>query len=420
MNKIVWLFLLAVLGFFAITNSAWSYPIADTLRYPLDSYVVGANHFGAYGLVRKNKWHLGEDVAATAGNNVFVAGDGIVRRAQIQNGYGGMYIIEHNINGEILCALYVHMNLATFTKNAGQEVVKGECLGQVGNSSQNGGWPEHFHFGIRKGAYPADPNAYVYGDWIFSGYTAEESVLNGWYNPSDFISQHNQPSIGRCQNNTICQPILDCYNSNGGLQTFGNPVSITFDGLSQPATVWPYWSCYFQVFNGGDLGECAIVYDYRASPNQAFAVQNKLWHYYQAHSGPFMLLDGNYLGGPVDREVYATNNHNGHQMSVQRMAHGYLVYDPVTAFTDAVTDSSSFTIADVGGPDFNMAIIPGPTSQLVLTATALSCSTVQLAFNDVGASEYWVYQNGQYRLALSGTSVQVATAIDSLFQRAIL
>ena len=214
------------------------------------------------------------------------------------------------------------------------------------------------------------------------------------------VSNHNQPSVGHCQDNTICQPILDCYNTNGGLQTFGNPMAITFDGLSQPATVWPYWSCYLQVFNGGDLGECAIVYDYRASPAQAFVLQNKLWYYYQAHSGPFMLLDGNYLGGPVGPEVYATNNHNGHQMSVQRMAHGYLVYDPVTAFTDAVTDSSSFTIADVGGPDFTMAIIPGSTSQLVLTATALSCSTVQLAFNDVGASEYWVYQNGQYRLAI--------------------
>lgn len=32
-----------------------------------------------------------------------------------------------------------------------------------------------------KGAYPDNPNAYVCGDWIFSGYTACTSVKDDWY-----------------------------------------------------------------------------------------------------------------------------------------------------------------------------------------------------------------------------------------------
>jgi hypothetical protein len=187
---------LTVLVLFGIGSKVvWPYQIADTLRYPLDSYVVGANYFGRYDLVRANSWHLGDDVAATAGTNVFAIGNGIVRRAQVQNGYGGTYIIEHDIGGEKVCALYTHLNFATFTKAVGQEVIKGEYLGQVGNSDQNGGWPIHFHFGIRKGAYPADPNAYIYGDWIFSGYTYGESVLDDWHNPSTFIAQHQSSQI---------------------------------------------------------------------------------------------------------------------------------------------------------------------------------------------------------------------------------
>lgn len=193
MNKRSGLFWGVVVSIALGSCFSWAYPIADTLQYPLDSYIVGANHFGAYDLVRANSWHLGDDVAATAGTSVFAAGNGVVRRAQIQNGYGGTYIIEHNVNGEKMCALYVHMDFASFTKNVGDEVGIGEYLGQVGNYNQNGGWPVHFHFGIRKGEYPAYPNVYIYGDWIFSGYTYEESVLNDWYNPSAFIAAHSQP-----------------------------------------------------------------------------------------------------------------------------------------------------------------------------------------------------------------------------------
>src|SRR3989338_10126279 len=110
MNKIVFLFSLVVSVSFIIADFALAYPVADTIRYPLDSYVVGANHFGKYNLLDNDKWHLGDDARATAGTSVFAIGSGQVKHAGINTGYGGMYIIEHNVNGDKVCALYMHMH----------------------------------------------------------------------------------------------------------------------------------------------------------------------------------------------------------------------------------------------------------------------------------------------------------------------
>ena len=169
----------------------FAYQTADTFRFPLDSYVVGSNHFWTYNLIGNNKWHLGEDSTAAANTTVRSIGNGIVRRAQVQGGYGGTYIIEHTLPlGEKVCSLYGHMDINSFSKSVGQEVDKGEYLGKIGTKAQNGGYGEHLHLGIRKGAYPDNPNAYVCGDWIFSGYTACTSVKDDWYDPTVFIESH--------------------------------------------------------------------------------------------------------------------------------------------------------------------------------------------------------------------------------------
>jgi hypothetical protein len=167
--------------------------IIDNLQAPLNNYVVPCNHLGTKDTcVENGKWHLGEDANASAGTDVYAIGYGTIKRAQTQAGYGGMYIIEHTLpTGEKVSALYAHMNIGSFVKSVGQIVYKGEYLGKIGNQSQNGGWGEHLHFGIRKGAYPSNSDAYICGDWIFSGYTACSSVLNNWYGPTPFIESNN-------------------------------------------------------------------------------------------------------------------------------------------------------------------------------------------------------------------------------------
>ncbi len=195
--------------FLLVSSVGWSYPIADSLRFPLDVYHVSCNYFGAKDICVKNgKWHLGEDSIAKAGTSVYAPGNGSTREAQTHGGYGGMYIIESTLpNGEKVCFIIPHLDYSSFTKKVGEEVKKGDYLGKIGTSEENGGWSEHFHFGVYKGAYRTTDNL-VCGDWIYSGYTNCEEVLKDWYNPTIFIN-----GIGR---------YADGFHTDGTSQAFVN------------------------------------------------------------------------------------------------------------------------------------------------------------------------------------------------------
>ena len=94
--------------------------------------------------------HLGIDIWAEAGTEVFAPMDGIVHSFQVNEGsgnYGPTMILAHQIQGELICSLYGH--LATQDLEGlvlGQTIQQGELIGHLGNSSENGGWPPHLHF----------------------------------------------------------------------------------------------------------------------------------------------------------------------------------------------------------------------------------------------------------------------------------
>lgn len=99
------------------TSFAAVYPTAGSLQFPTSGYLQskGNNVFGASNVIENGKWHLGDDINAKASNNIYAMGAGIVRHAAYHSprlvdgkyyrNYGGMYIIEHNVNGEKVCAL---------------------------------------------------------------------------------------------------------------------------------------------------------------------------------------------------------------------------------------------------------------------------------------------------------------------------
>ncbi len=411
MNKIVRLLLVVASVFFMTTDSTWSYPVADTLRYPLDSYVVGDNYFSRYNLLNNNKWHLGDDCGANAGTNVYAIGAGIIRHAQYHApywndgqyypNYGGMYIIEHNVNGEKVCALYVHMNFATFTKTVGQEVTKGEYLGQVGNRQQNGDFDEHFHFGIRKGEYPADPNAYVYGDWIFSGYTSNESVLNDWHDPSDFIAQHHSTQVlpGQLPDGTINPRILDCYNQFSSIvgQPFDNGGGAYVHNWSSQngqyhVTIQDFRNSnneYFAIIDNSDLG-------------QAFLLQGGFrWYYTSQVDGPA------FFGAPTTNELvwqyypWINGGFDSTQPMVtykrQEFASGaYLLWQFGT---------TSIIAIDGTGGGFNIALLPGP--DLLIEAHALDATSIYVSGSDIGQAYTQVWVDGTYYGDLDPTSQEL-------------
>ncbi|OGY52884.1 MAG: hypothetical protein A3B15_01805 [Candidatus Buchananbacteria bacterium RIFCSPLOWO2_01_FULL_45_31] len=405
-------------------NQAWPYLVADTVRYPLDNYVVGSNYFGRYNLLGNNKWHLGDDASAIAGTNVYAIGNGIVRHAAyhppsydangllVSRNYGGMYIIEHDVNGEKTCALYVHMNFATFAKNEGQEVTKGEYLGQIGNYDQNGGWPEHFHFGIRKGEYPENPNEYIYGDWIFSGYTANQSVLDYWHNPSDFIAGHSQNIvIARFSDGAIHQPILDCYNSFSSLnlgQPYDNGGGVyVHQWYSQNGSAW----VEIQDFRNSATGEYfAIVNNPRLS--QAFLLKGGFrWYYMTAADGPgffgpptvserlidyYPIVDGAFDYTAQSNILYIGQDFETGKMLLWRELNCIYVVD---------TGGS-------GGDDLiEIALVPGDGQNLILRGWALSSAEIYLTANAInGAANYLVYRNESPIGNLAGGNLELTVS----------
>jgi len=240
-RNVIWLLLLL---FFAImVSDVNAYQVADSFSFPLDSYVVGSNCFGRYGLVIAKNWHLGEDATAVAGTNVKTIAKGIVKDARTHTGYGGMYIIEHTLlSGEKLCSIYPHMDYSSFAKKVGDEVAKGEYLGKIGTTSQNGGWPEHLHFGIHKGAY----NSVNYlcngaNEWSYAGYTGCISVLDDWCNPTEFINAHKSMTQNVPVKFTDSKTVY--YYSNNQLWPILNEAVYTLLGFRKGCTALiPDWN----------------------------------------------------------------------------------------------------------------------------------------------------------------------------------
>ncbi len=211
--KVLILVLFAIIsGFYSYANE---YPLANDFQFPVKDYIdkKNDNHFDACGEVYPCPIkHLGDDVSVAAGTNVKSPGNGIVKRAYNSNSYGGTYLIEHNTGQEIVVSLLAHLNYKTFTKSEGDTVEKGKYLGQIGTTEQNGGWPEHLHYEIRKGAYISTAKYYYCHEdegwiwrWAYLGYSknanytentktdydvTHDEMVNHFYNPTAFIESH--------------------------------------------------------------------------------------------------------------------------------------------------------------------------------------------------------------------------------------
>jgi murein DD-endopeptidase MepM/ murein hydrolase activator NlpD len=108
--------------------------------------------------------HLGVDIWGDAGTMVYAPMDGIIHSFKNNyafGDYGFTIILEHNLNGLILYSLYGHMNEESHLGlYEGLAIAKGEALGEIGATEDNGNWPPHLHFQLMfdmqglKGDYP--------------------------------------------------------------------------------------------------------------------------------------------------------------------------------------------------------------------------------------------------------------------------
>lgn len=177
---------------------------ADAFQFPLSPYSVTGYNFGE--LVPDGspiysssdpRTHLAEDAHATAGTAVHAAADGIVKQNWVKNDYGNVVIIEHTLSDGTtkVCTLYGHLR---DRPDIGQGIVslgfvsKGQIIGYIGTTKENGGWPEHLHFGVKPGPYLGNGTPGVHcSPWAYSGYGCQRHDLPTWTKPSDFINSHS-------------------------------------------------------------------------------------------------------------------------------------------------------------------------------------------------------------------------------------
>lgn len=121
-------------------------------------------------------YHTGVDAEyedKTADVPVYAIADGKVVLSKTASGYGGVFMIEIQLNGAPHTVLYGHIRPSSLPK-VGQQIKKGEQLAILGtgNSSETDGERKHLHFAI------------LSDDRIdLKGYVQNQSELPRWVDP---------------------------------------------------------------------------------------------------------------------------------------------------------------------------------------------------------------------------------------------
>ncbi len=108
--------------------------------------------------------HLGIDIWADAGTNVFAPLNGMVHSFAFNDqygDYGATIILSHLINNFTFHSLYGHLALKDLNDlEEGKKISAGELIAHFGEPKENGHWPPHLHFQLiidmegKKGDYP--------------------------------------------------------------------------------------------------------------------------------------------------------------------------------------------------------------------------------------------------------------------------
>ena len=132
-------------------------PVREDL---LASKVKALSGFGIrlHPVHKVKKMHAGIDFTAPIGSAIQATGDGkVISVKSSRVGYGNSVIIDH---GYGFSTLYGHMS--KIYVNIGDEVVKGQKIGSVGNTGTS--TAPHLHYEVRVKGNPVDPIIYVLDD----------------------------------------------------------------------------------------------------------------------------------------------------------------------------------------------------------------------------------------------------------------
>lgn len=129
---------------------------------PIDNKVLTriASGFGyrIHPILKRRIFHDGMDFTAPTGTNIYATGAGtVVEAKRTIHGYGNMIVIDHGFGYQ---TLYAH--LSKFKVRVGQKVVRGQIIGEVGNTGLSSG--PHLHYEVHRDGKKVNPVYYFYND----------------------------------------------------------------------------------------------------------------------------------------------------------------------------------------------------------------------------------------------------------------
>ncbi len=96
--------------------------------------------------------HLGIDLWCNEGTKILAVLDGEIHsfKNNLNHGdYGPTIIIKHQIEDKLFYTLYGHLSISSIENiKVGQKVIRGEEIGNLGKSIENGDYAPHLHFQI--------------------------------------------------------------------------------------------------------------------------------------------------------------------------------------------------------------------------------------------------------------------------------
>lgn len=113
-------------------------------------------HFGVrtHPILNVKRMHVGIDLKAETGTDVYATAGGIVVKVQRSRGYGNVIKIQHDNE-----YLTVYAHLKSFNVKVNQKVSKGDVIGYVGNTGLS--TAPHLHYEVRKNEEPINPIDYI-------------------------------------------------------------------------------------------------------------------------------------------------------------------------------------------------------------------------------------------------------------------
>ena len=128
-------------------------PVANkNLKYTASGYGMRIDP-----IYKTAKFHNGMDFSANIGTPVYATGDGVIKKAGWQSGYGKIIIVSHGFGYE---TWYAHLN--KYDVRVGQKVVRGEVIGEVGNTGKSTG--PHLHYEVHVKGKVVNPVNYYFMD----------------------------------------------------------------------------------------------------------------------------------------------------------------------------------------------------------------------------------------------------------------